>query len=559
MSKLCETCNLDTSSNEIEVLIRQLRREVLELMESTTARLLLQDSKIADTCVYIKENLSNEIRELLDTMQFTGELDSIITETLLGDLKVLENKLIYEIDPEELPGKCDYEKLQNAIDKAILLITNKTKCVVKLNRVYDITGNTLKVDKPITREKLIITGPTGAIKKDDKGFIFTKGKYDYVTDIELRDTNILSITPSSTNIFKSPDFINVTISRCKIENINIIVDSEMYMQNIHVDDCLITGGSGDLFRANGFYGLFLKGNTIEHRTNGYVINQRDVTNEESIYNRCFNIDVTNNLIEGFTDGGIANLYRIGKVNISNNYFEAMINNIVLYARDEIGSLIINSNRCFVGVGQIETYGPRGFLNVMTSLYPNITINSNMIENTHLIFFNGDANFSKSSKIIAMGNEVVSSNLSNGFTSNQTYGNPQINKFPLIELTSDNDVNKYERNIVLISDVEYSKSLNINGDQVTLTLLNGLIKSTVTKTISANAGRNNVSVAYGVSANLDDVVSTQVVNDNVDLMNMYRLGDGNSKTMNLKLNNISSNTINNVSVVSTLIINATIKG
>jgi len=94
MSNLCNTCNLDTSSNEIEVLIRQLRREVEELMKSTTARLLLQDSKIADTCVYIKENLSGEIRNLLDTMLATGELDQIITDTVIYSLGILKSMFI---------------------------------------------------------------------------------------------------------------------------------------------------------------------------------------------------------------------------------------------------------------------------------------------------------------------------------------------------------------------------------------------------------------------------------------------------------------------------------
>ena len=559
MSNVCsyeEGCSLPSSSNEIEILIRQLKREVAELMETTKAKFLKQEGKIAEICVYLKANVSNELRSLLDSMVSSGEINDLITSVVSNEIELLQNKLVNELDPEEFDGESDFEKLQNAINRAIELISNKIKCVVKLNRIYDITGKSLRINKPITREKLVITGLYGGIRKDDEGFMFKKGSYDYVTDFELRDTNILSITPSKTNVIKSPDFINVTFSKCKIENINIIVDSEMYMQNIHLDDCLVTGGSGDLFRANGFYGLFLKGNTIEHRTNGYVINQRDVVDGESIYNRCFNIDVTNNLIEGFTDGGIANLYRITKVNISNNYFEAMVNNIVLNAKDEIGSLIISNNRLFVGVNQVTTYGTRGFLNVISSIYPNITMNSNMIENSHLIFMNGE--FSRNSKIIAMGNDVVSANTSNGFTSNQTYGNPQINKFPLITLTSDNTINKYDRNIVLISDIEYSKTLNGDGNDVVLTLVNGLIKSIVTKNVSVNPGRNNVALSYGVPIHLDDMISNQVVNDNVDLMNQYRVGSGNSKQLNLKLHNVSD-TITNVLITSTAIINTTIKG
>lgn len=553
------SCELNVENNETEILMRQLRKEVDELVKNTESDMLQLNGKVAELCVYIKENLSNELRTLLDTMLSTGELESLITEALLNDLEVIEQKFVNEIDPDNFIGRNDYEKLQNAIDEAIKLITSKTKCVIKLNRVYDITGNTLTINKPVTREKLIITGLHGGIRKNDSGFMFQKGNVDYVTDFELRDTSILSTTPSSTNIIESPDFINVTFSKCKIENINIIVDSETYMQNIHVDDCLITGGSGDLFRAGGFYGLFLKGNTIEHRTNGYVINQRDIDDAISIYNRCFNIDVTNNLIEGFTAGGIANLYRITKVNISNNYFEAMINNIVLNGRDEIGSLIISNNRLFVGASQIATYGNRGLLNIVNSKYPNITMNGNMIENGLLIFLSGETEFSKTSKIITMGNDVVSANLSSGFTSNQTYGNPQINRFPLIALSADNDINRYDRTIPVISDVEYSKTLVVDGNEVVLTLLNGLLKATATKQASVLTGRNNVSITYGVPIHLDDMISNQIVNDNVDLVNMYRLGAGNSKVLNLKLKNETANTIDNVLIVSTAIINTTIKG
>ena len=186
------------------------------------------------------------------------------------------------------------------------------------------------------------------------------------------------------------------------------------------------------------------------------------------------------------------------------------------------------------------------------------MNSNMIENCYLIFLSGDIDFSRYSKIITMGNDVVSSNVLTEFTSNQTYGNPQINKFPVITLTTDNAINKYDRNIVLISDVEYSKTLNINGDEVVLTLVNGLLKATTTKNVSATPGRSNATLSYGVPVHLDDIISTQVVHDQVDLVNQYRIGEGNSKQLNLKLNNVSD-TINNVLIVSTALINTTIKG
>ena len=87
----CDGINLPSHNNEIEVLIRQLKREVKELLQSTQAKLLCQDKKIAETMVYIKNNLSNAIRDLLDSMLTSGELEDIITDTVLDTINELES------------------------------------------------------------------------------------------------------------------------------------------------------------------------------------------------------------------------------------------------------------------------------------------------------------------------------------------------------------------------------------------------------------------------------------------------------------------------------------
>lgn len=92
MSTLCNDYNLPSNSNELEILVRRLTSEVEKLAKDTTARLLVQDGKIAETCVYIKENLSNELRSLIDTMKFSGELDEIITSTVLNEVELIKSK-----------------------------------------------------------------------------------------------------------------------------------------------------------------------------------------------------------------------------------------------------------------------------------------------------------------------------------------------------------------------------------------------------------------------------------------------------------------------------------
>lgn len=89
----CGGINLPSHDNEIEVLIRQLKREVKELLKTTEARLLCQDKKIAETMVYIKNNLSNAIRDLLDSMLNSGEIEEIIKETVLDGYEELQREV----------------------------------------------------------------------------------------------------------------------------------------------------------------------------------------------------------------------------------------------------------------------------------------------------------------------------------------------------------------------------------------------------------------------------------------------------------------------------------
>lgn len=90
----CNGINLNSKDNEIEVLIRQLKREVKQLMQTTQAKLLCQDKKIAETMVYIKNNLSNAIRNLLDSMLTSGELEEIISQTILDNISEMEQYFI---------------------------------------------------------------------------------------------------------------------------------------------------------------------------------------------------------------------------------------------------------------------------------------------------------------------------------------------------------------------------------------------------------------------------------------------------------------------------------
>ena len=89
----CGGINLPSQDNELEVLVRQLKREVKELMKTTQAKLLCQDKKIAETMVYIKNNLSNAIRDLLDSMLESGEIEEMLKSIILDNVNTLQNEI----------------------------------------------------------------------------------------------------------------------------------------------------------------------------------------------------------------------------------------------------------------------------------------------------------------------------------------------------------------------------------------------------------------------------------------------------------------------------------
>lgn len=87
------SCCTPPGSNELSIKCAQVKAEIEKLAKTTEAQFLIQNQKIAETCIYIKENLSNAIRELLNDMQVSGDLDQIITDTVLDQIAALEDEI----------------------------------------------------------------------------------------------------------------------------------------------------------------------------------------------------------------------------------------------------------------------------------------------------------------------------------------------------------------------------------------------------------------------------------------------------------------------------------
>ena len=113
----CEGMKLPSHDNKIEVLIRQLTKEVKELMKTTEARLLCQNKKIDETMVYIKNNLSNALRNLLNSMLESGQLEDLITGVVANSIEVLEN---------------DVDNLKNDMTQVKSQVTTITNDIINL-------------------------------------------------------------------------------------------------------------------------------------------------------------------------------------------------------------------------------------------------------------------------------------------------------------------------------------------------------------------------------------------------------------------------------------------
>lgn len=122
----CGGINLPSYNNEIEILIRQLKKEVNELMKTTEAKLLCQDKKIAETMVYIKNNLSNALRVLLNSMLESGQLEDLITGVVSDTIEILEH---------------DVDVLKQD------MLQVKSQQTVNSNDIINLKGNKLEFDK----------------------------------------------------------------------------------------------------------------------------------------------------------------------------------------------------------------------------------------------------------------------------------------------------------------------------------------------------------------------------------------------------------------------------
>lgn len=146
----CGGENLPSHNNELEVIVKHLQREVVDLMKSTDKRLLCQDKKIAETMVYIKNNLSNSLRLILNSMLENGELEELIKTIIIDNVSTLQSQ-IDDLDEE-------FEELSNNQAKLYRDLDNRT--VANTNDIKDLKTRVdeLEKDEEVTKDMLVTFG-----------------------------------------------------------------------------------------------------------------------------------------------------------------------------------------------------------------------------------------------------------------------------------------------------------------------------------------------------------------------------------------------------------------
>lgn len=134
MSDCINACeNLNKADNKYDLLIAQLENEIIELCKTSTAKFLFYDEKVAELCTYIKANLTNSIQCVINDMELSGELNSIINDVVLNQYTVLKFK-VHDIENIINADKVDFKKGE----------TIETLTINENHRVYDLKGATVE-------------------------------------------------------------------------------------------------------------------------------------------------------------------------------------------------------------------------------------------------------------------------------------------------------------------------------------------------------------------------------------------------------------------------------
>ena len=184
----CPGMHLPSQDNEIEILVRRLTKEVKDLMKSTEARLLCQNKKIDETMIYIKNNLSNALRDLLNSMLESGQLEDLITGIVANEIEILQH------DVETLKTDVAQNKANISTNTADITRIKANKLELQEIGEQDVNSKFLNVDVTTEFVNDSIVYITAIKNLDKLSCLPTNG--DPTANIDTNKTNVIDYATS---------------------------------------------------------------------------------------------------------------------------------------------------------------------------------------------------------------------------------------------------------------------------------------------------------------------------------------------------------------------------
>ena len=358
-----EGCDIPSTPNDIKILLKNLKLEVEKLSKTTEAKLLKHDGKIAELCKYLKDNLSNSIRCLLDSLKLSGELDDLISEALLN---ISRNNIINISEYGIYPGETNIS-LQLIIDE---LPSGATLYFSKGTYTFNTDSPVMTINKPIT-----ILGDG-----EDSTIIQNIGKGNIINiKLETEEKRFVYIEKLTL------DEVNST-GRC----VEVLSETGYYLAQFRMRNVKTVNGS------NGFY---LKGVTGD---NLFISSFESCTFWNGFYADKLGDTIKINNCQFAFDGGVY----INQVSGASS-LEFMNNNVTC----DGGFIIESATAPLIANNIFEFTRPTNNNNGFVEIVPNTSNKQyeyNIISNT----FSYGANFTNYNKPLLFIGRIGKSNISN---------------------------------------------------------------------------------------------------------------------------------------------------
>lgn len=232
----------------------------------------------------------------------SGNSSSIFNVNITGTIKT-------SINPDWFINNKDYNKVQSALD----LLVNRVSGSITLERIFNITGNTLTINKgQYPRFALRIDGKGGGLYKEDAGAMFTASE-ENSGDIYL--TNLTFEGKAGVNVFvyDTVKIIRIHSTNNFYQRLWRVFNSETsYTQTVRSINDSYVGIYDTVFYFKYCYDIVCDGVLVEE-SSSFILD-----NHKGSY--CASLTVTNSVIEGLT-GKIISISGAYNLVITNNYFE----------------------------------------------------------------------------------------------------------------------------------------------------------------------------------------------------------------------------------------------